>query len=99
MLGSPIPYLKGMRILMFQLSGFCFRSSDPAASNGTPEAPKAKEKTRKYRLRGMRSAGKADGVLRWVRFRAAVLSTRSLETICHIRRVYYGSSHLKWSSK
>ena len=24
MLGSPIPYLKGMRILMFQLSGFCF---------------------------------------------------------------------------
>ena len=25
MLGSPIPYLKGMRILMFQLSGFCFR--------------------------------------------------------------------------
>ena len=25
MLGSPILYLKGMRILMFQLSGFCFR--------------------------------------------------------------------------
>ena len=27
--GSPIPYLKGMRILMFQLSGFCFRSQGP----------------------------------------------------------------------
>ena len=25
MLGSPILYLKGMRILMFQLSGFCYR--------------------------------------------------------------------------
>ena len=26
MLGSPILYLKGMRILMFQLSGFYYRS-------------------------------------------------------------------------
>ena len=28
-LGSPIPYLKGMRILMFQLSGFCFKALTP----------------------------------------------------------------------
>ena len=27
-LESPIPYLKGMRILMFQLSGFCFIAFD-----------------------------------------------------------------------
>ena len=27
MLGSPILYLKGMRILMFQLSGFYYRVS------------------------------------------------------------------------
>ena len=27
-LGSPIPYLKGIRILMFQLSGFYYKSED-----------------------------------------------------------------------
>ena len=34
MLGSPIPYLKGMRILMFQLSGFCFKVRGLVATIG-----------------------------------------------------------------
>ena len=33
-LGSPIPYLKGMRILMFQLSGFCFKVRGLVATIG-----------------------------------------------------------------
>ena len=32
MLGSPILYLKGMRILMFQLSGFYYRTTQQQAS-------------------------------------------------------------------
>ena len=37
MLGSPILYLKGMRAIMFQLSGFYYRSLQ-----GTLEAPISK---------------------------------------------------------
>ena len=36
MLGSPILYLKGMRILMFQLSGFCFNTGDLIIRIGFP---------------------------------------------------------------
>ena len=32
MLGSPILYLKGMRIVMFQLSGFYYRKPEPTCS-------------------------------------------------------------------
>ena len=36
MLGSPILYLKGMRIVMFQLSGFYYRSPKPYNPSSLP---------------------------------------------------------------
>ena len=37
MLGSPILYLKGTRIVMFQLSGFYYKARVPAGSGDSSE--------------------------------------------------------------
>ena len=50
MLGSPILYLKGMRIMMFQLSGFYFRGFGVAKFGGEP--PKIHDGGRKARGTG-----------------------------------------------
>ena len=39
MLGSLILYLRGMRIMMFQLSGFDYKSRNPEPKTQTPKTP------------------------------------------------------------
>ena len=55
MLGSPILYLKGMRIMMFQLSGFYCKDSFPAEAGRLPNA-----------LRQSGRAAVCSGFWRWV---------------------------------